>query len=304
MTDANVAQQSVLREEFEALRGALAARDAAGRRDALKQEIIALYRSIEREVSELTALKDDVKGLVQQWKALDESADLPDAVGTPAPAPALAPTLAPVAEPAMPTRADHLNASTYLEKGWSLMSLGDHAGAEAALARALELSPNDPHGESLLGWAQMLQDKHDDALLNFQKVLMRQPQNSLARINVGYICLKKKIFGEAIEHLSKAIRLDNDRKATLYAHYYLGLLYLEREMYEDAQNFLRKAIALGPNLIEAHYELGRAIYFAGDRAGALNAWRDGARANKFSPWGKRCAEIAQQVENGGEPPRN
>jgi len=304
VTDANVAQQSVLREEFEALRGALAARDAAGRRDALKQEIIALYRSIEREVSELTALKDDVKGLVQQWKALEESADVPDAVGTPAPAPALAPTLAPVAEPAMPTRADHLNASTYLEKGWSLMSLGDHAGAEAALARALELSPNDPHGESLLGWAQMLQDKHDDALLNFQKVLMRQPQNSLARINVGYICLKKKIFGEAIEHLSKAIRLDNDRKATLYAHYYLGLLYLEREMYEDAQNFLRKAIALGPNLIEAHYELGRAIYFAGDRAGALNAWRDGARANKFSPWGKRCAEIAQQVENGGEPPRN
>ncbi len=304
MTDASVAQQSALREEFEALRLALAARDAAGRRDALKQEIIALYRSIEREVSELTSLKDDVKGLVQQWKALEESADVPEATGTPAPSPALAPTLASVAEPAMPTRADHLNASTYLEKGWSLMSLGDHAGAEAALTRALELSPNDPHGESLLGWAQMLQDKHDDALLNFQKVLMRQPQNSLARINVGYICLKKKIFGEAIEHLSKAIRLDNDRKATLYAHYYLGLLYLEREMYEDAQNFLRKAIALGPNLIEAHYELGRAIYFAGDREGALGAWRDGARANKFSPWGKRCAEIAQQVENGGEPPRN
>ncbi len=199
----------------------------------------------------------------------------------------------------MPTRADHLNASTYLEKGWSLMSLGDHAGAEAALVRALELSPNDPHGESLLGWAQMLQDKHDDALLNFQKVLMRQPQNSLARINVGYICLKKKIFGEAIEHLSKAIRLDNDRKATLYAHYYLGLLYLEREMYEDAQNFLRKAIALGPNLIEAHYELGRAIFFAGDREGAMGAWRDGARANKFSPWGKRCAEVLQQVERRG-----
>ena len=60
---------------------------------------------------------------------------------------------------------------------------------------------------------------------------------ALARINVGYICLKKGIFGEAIEHLSKAIRLDNDRKATLYAHYYLGLVYQEREMYDDAQTF-------------------------------------------------------------------
>ena len=92
---------------------------------------------------------------------------------------------------------------------------------------------------------------------------MKEPANALARINVGYICLKKRIFGEAIEHLSKAIRLDNDRKATLYAHYYLGLVYLEREMYEDAQTFFRKTLALGPNLIEAYFELGRALWFAG-----------------------------------------
>ena len=123
---------------------------------------------------------------------------------------------------------------------------GDYEGAEAALTKALELSPNDPQSESLLGWAQMLQEKYDDALLNFQRVLMRQPANALARINVGYICLKKRIFGEAIEHLSKAIRLDNDRKATLYAHFYLGLVYLEREMYEDAQTFFQKTLALGP----------------------------------------------------------
>jgi tetratricopeptide (TPR) repeat protein len=292
-----------LREQLQQLRGALAAPDAPAHREALKGEIIALFRAVEREMAELAVLKEEVKGLVQQWKGLEEAVTAsPAGAGTAAPAPMHAAPAAPAA-PEAPTRADHLNASTYLEKGWSLMSLGDHAGAEAALTRALELAPNDPHGESLLGWAQMLQDKHDDALLNFQKVLMRQPQNSLARINVGYICLKKKIFGEAIEHLSKAIRLDNDRKATLYAHYYLGLLYLEREMYEDAQNFLRKAIALGPNLIEAHYELGRAIYFAGDRDGALDAWRAGARANKFSPWGKRCAELSRHVEAGGEPPR-
>ena len=103
----------------------------------------------------------------------------------------------------------------------------------------------------------MLQEKYDDALMQFQKVLMREPGNALARINVGYICLKKGIFGEAIEHLSRAIRLDSDRKATLYAHFYLGLVYLERDMFEDAQTFFQKTLALGPNLIEAYYELGR-----------------------------------------------
>ena len=122
-----------------------------------------------------------------------------------------------------------------------------------------------------------------------------------SRINVGYICLKKGIFGEAIEHLSKAIRLDNDRKATLYAHFYLGLVYLERDMFEDAQTFFQKSLVLGPNLIEAYYELGRAYWFNGQREEAMQTWRDGFAANKFNPWGKRCAEVLQTVEQGGQP---
>lgn len=278
---------SSFKEDFAALEQALASPDASSRREELKAEIIALYRSIDRELGALAELKGHVKSLVQSWKELDGGArPTPDA---------------PV--PAVPSRADHLNASTFIEKGWSLMSLGDHGGAEAALNKALELAPDDAQAVSLLGWSLMLQEKYDDALLHFQRVLMKEPQNSLARINVGYICLKKKIFGEAIEHLSKAIRLDNDRKATLYAHYYLGLLYLEREMYEDAQNFLRKSIKLGPNLIEAHYELGRALWFAGDHDSARNAWRDGVATNKFNPWAKRCAELLQRVDAGEDPPR-
>ena len=172
------------------------------------------------------------------------------------------------------------------------------------LTKALQLSPNDPQAESLLGWALMLQDKFDDALLNFQKVLVREPQNALARINVGYICLKKGIFGEAIEHLSRAIRLDNDKKATLYAHFYLGLVYLERDMFEDAQTFFQKTIALGPNLIEAYYELGRAYWFNGQRDEAIETWKSGFAANKFNPWGKRCADVLKTVEAGESPRRS
>jgi tetratricopeptide (TPR) repeat protein len=199
--------------------------------------------------------------------------------------------------------ADHLGASTFIEKGWSLISLGDYSGAIQSLTRALTLSPNDTQAQSLLGWAQMLHEEYDDALTTFSKVLMREPANSLARINVGYICLKKRIFGEAIEHLSKAIRLDNDRKATLYAHYYLGLVYLEREMFEDAQTFFQKTVQLGPNLIEAYYELGRAQWFSEERDAARQSWTEGWKANKFSPWGKRCKEMLDLVAAGGEPPR-
>jgi tetratricopeptide (TPR) repeat protein len=266
--------------------GALASRldapTAAAERDALRAELISLGKALEQELADLGALKDEAKALVERWKGLQASA-------------------APAFTADRPVVADHIGASTFIEKGWSRISLGDYAGAEESLGKALSLAPNDPQAVSLLGWAQMLQEKYDDALMQFQKVLMREPGNALARINVGYICLKKGIFGEAIEHLSRAIRLDSDRKATLYAHFYLGLVYLERDMFEDAQTFFQKTLAIGPNLIEAYYELGRAFWFNGQKDEALRTWRDGFAANKFNPWGKKCADVLQTVEQGGEP---
>lgn len=277
------------RERFNGIDRRLDAGPTEAERPALKAEIGGLFKAVEAQIADLTGLRDEIRALVDKWKSQQATAGI----------------AAPEFSAAKPVvHADHIGASTFIEKGWSRLSLGDHEGAEQALVKAIELSPGDPQSEALLGWAQMLQEKYDDALMNFQKVLIREPANALARINVGYICLKKRIFGEAIEHLSKAIRLDNDRKATLYAHFYLGLVYLEREMHEDAQTFFRKTLALGPNLIEAYYELGRSHWFNAEQEEAKAAWAAGFAANKFNPWGKRCAEMLTLVEGGGEPPRD
>jgi tetratricopeptide (TPR) repeat protein len=273
------------RRRREEISAALDAARSPAELEQCKRDIIALFKQVDALIAELTQLKDDIKPLVDRYKQL--------AAGT---------RLAPDIGEKPVIHADHIGASTFIEKGWSLLSLGDYAGSIQALSKALELSPSDAQAESLLGWAQMLKEDYDDALMTFQKVLMREPANSLARINVGYICLKKRIFGEAIEHLSKAIRLDNDKKATLYAHYYLGLVYLEREMYEDADTFFRKTLELGPNLLEAYYQLGRAQWFAGDQAGARQTWEQGWQANKFNPWGKKCQAMLALVDAGGTPP--
>jgi tetratricopeptide (TPR) repeat protein len=278
-----------------ALRGEL--KEIAGRvdgpgtdRDAVKRDIISLFKRVDGALTDLAQIKEDIRVLVERYKQAGSSVEASPAPQFNGVRPAL--------------HADHLGASTYIEKGWSLISLGDYSGAIQALEKALSLSPGAVDATSLLGWAQMLNESYDDALGNFSKVLMKEPANALARINVGYICLKKGIFGEAIEHLSKAIRLDNDRKATLYAHYYLGLVYLEREMYEDAQTFLRKTLKLGPNLIEAYFELGRALWLGGEREDAVQVWTDGYKANKFNPWAKRCQEMLEVASAGGEVPRS
>jgi tetratricopeptide (TPR) repeat protein len=284
MTDSGL---SSLRTQLEEIASRLD--DASTDRDAVKRDIIALFKRVDVALTDLAQIKDEIRGLVERYKQGNS----------------VAPTPAPQFTGARPAvHADHLGASTYIEKGWSLISLGDYSGAIQSLEKALSLSPGAVEAQSLLGWAQMLHEDYDDALGNFSKVLMKEPANALARINVGYICLKKRIFGEAIEHLSKAIRLDNDRKATLYAHYYLGLVYLEREMYEDAQSFLRKTLKLGPNLIEAYFELGRALWLGGNREEAVGTWTDGYKANKFNPWAKRCQEMLDVATAGGEVPRS
>lgn len=276
-----------LRRQYDQISTRLSNSAAGSEREQVKREIIGLFKTVDQTIGDLSQLKEDIRKLVDAYKELaasDSGDQAPQFTG------------------AVPVIQDHLGASTFIEKGWSLISLGDYPGAIQALTRALELSPDDVQAKSQLGWAQMLNGEYDDALATFQMVLMKEPANSLARINVGYICLKKRIFGEAIEHLSKAIRLDNDKKATLYAHYYLGLVYFEREMFEDAQTFFEKTIKLGPNLIEAYYELGRAKWHAQDHEGAKDTWAKGFKANKLSTWGKRCKEALELVEKGEAPP--
>lgn len=285
MSDTTLPDGDSLARRRAAIAAALDAQPTADARVQLKQEIIALFRDADAALAAFATFKDDVKALAESWKQLDGRA-------------------ASNGHPATSGRVDHLGASTFIEKGWSKLSLGDAPGAEIALRRALELTPANSEAETLLGWAQMLQEQYDSALLTFHNVLMRDPQNTLARTNVGFICLRKKSYGEAIEHLSRAIKLDTDRKATLYAHLYLGMVYREREMYSDAELFFKKALELGPNLLQAWYELGRARWFAGDRDGAQDAWREGANANKFNPWGQRCAETLALVERGEAVPRD
>lgn len=247
---------------------------------AVKDDIVALFKEAETAADRTAAFKESLRDLVQRYKTL--------AAAKPKPAAAKGKSRV----------SDHIGSSTYVERGWSAIASGDPRRAVKELERALELAPDDAQAETLMGWAQMLRGQYDDALFTYYKVLAKTPDNPLARVNLGYICLKKGIFGEAIEHLSRAIRQEQDRKASLYAHFYMGLVYLEREMYDDARAFFRKTLELGPNMLEAWYEMGRAFYLEGNHRAAAEAWRHGVEANRFSVWGERSGKALEQVDAG------
>jgi Flp pilus assembly protein TadD len=149
---------AVLRREYDAIARQLDGATGNAEREAAKREIIAYFKKVDGMLGELTQLKEEIRQLVDRYKQITadtKQASAPEFTG---------------ARPVL--HADHIGATTFIEKGWSLISLGDHAGAIQALTKALQLSPGETQAESLLGWAQMLHEDYDDALGTFQKVLM------------------------------------------------------------------------------------------------------------------------------------
>lgn len=272
-----------LLEEYRRLEERLAGPLEDADRDAAKAAIVALFHRTETAIAELTAFKESIRALVDRFKALPPPA-----------APAASSTS---------VRHDHLGASSFVERGWSALAVGDWAAAERLLRDALRLDAGNSTAEGLLGWALMHQDRGDEALQLCLQVLVREPEHGLARTAVGAICLRKGITGEAIEHLSRAVRAAGDPRASLYAHYWLGVAYLERDMHGDAIDVLERAVALGPNLAEAWAELGRARWLKGRRDEAEAAWQRGA-AVRHSPFAARAVALAEAARTGGTVPRS
>jgi predicted Zn-dependent protease len=268
-----------LRAEFDRLTAAIRGPVPAADRPALKSEIVALFKRTESEIAEMSAFKEEIRRLVDAFKAL------------------------PPENQRASQRHDHLGASTHIERGWSALAAGDWTTAQSHLRQAVQLDGTSATAQALLGWALMYGNHNDEALELCLQVLLKDPEHGLARVAVGAICLRKGIVGEAIEHLSRVAARSTDGRAALYANFWLGVAYLERDMQSDAVEFLRRAVAQGPNLAEGWTELGRALWFRGQHAEAREAWTVGVGI-RHSPHAARCGTLLETVAGGGAPPRS
>lgn len=268
-----------MRVEHLRLSGRLNGPMAPAERDAIRAAIIALFKEADALLTEATDFKESIRALVEGFKALPSDV-----------------------KPAT-VRYDHIGASTSMERGWSDLAGARWVNAEGHFREAVARDPGSTDAQALLGWSLMHQQRHDEALQFCMQVLMRDAEHGLARVALGVICLKKGIAGEAIEHLSRVAGRPGDARAILYANYWLGVAYIEREMDADAVELLRRAVALGPNLAEGWADLGRALWFRGEHEQAQDAWRTGA-AVRHSPFSERSSTLIEVTRSGGLPPRS
>lgn len=267
-----------MRAEYQRLGARLATPMAPPERDAIRAAIISLFKEADGLLVDVTAFKESIRALVDGFKSL------------------------PVDAPAT-VRYDHIGASTSMERGWSDLAGARWVNAEGHFREAVARDPGSTDAQALLGWSLMHQQRHDEALQYCLQVLMRETEHGLARVALGVICLRKGITGEAMEHLSRVAGRPGDARAILYANYWLGVAYIEREMDTDAVELLRRAVTLGPNLAEGWADLGRALWFRGEPDAAREAWATGA-AVRHSPFSERSGTLLEVTKAGGVPPRS
>jgi tetratricopeptide (TPR) repeat protein len=269
---------AALGERFEGIAARLREANGEEARNVVKREIIDFFRDVDGLYEQVGELRGRIRSLVEAYRGR------PPAAGAAARRPSM--------------HSDGLNSSSFVERGWNFIASEKNEEAVEALEKALALSPENLEAEGLLGWALMKAGRTDRALQSLQRVLQADPANEMARANLGYICLQRKIYGEAMAHLSGALDSGRDRKATLYALYYLGLLHAERGDPEEAVSCLRAAVEAGPNLIEAYYHMGFVLYRQQKVEQARAVWESAVARNPYNLYSKRSKAALDQLEAG------
>jgi tetratricopeptide (TPR) repeat protein len=162
-------------------------------------------------------------------------------------------------------------------KGISLCNSWEFKEAEKVLREALKTSPQDIQANYYLGMALLMQDKHEEALKTFLKVLADadnpgrkvkspSPSNYEIHIALARTRLELKQNAEALKNLEAANKI---RPNSLEVCVYRGLYYMNMKNVQKAIAELEKAISLNQKDAYAHYYAGRAYLQAGDPAHAV-----------------------------------
>ncbi len=146
--------------------------------------------------------------------------------------------------------------------GVAKLQVAEMAAAADALERSLELAPGRPLPYLALGKTLVAQKRFAEAGDALRRCLRLDPESPEA---LAVLAEAEQGLGElelAEEHAGQALARDAGHAGALLT---LGLIRMAQASYEEARDFLLRAVASGPALAKAHYQLSLAFARLGDR---------------------------------------
>jgi tetratricopeptide (TPR) repeat protein len=120
------------------------------------------------------------------------------------------------------------------------------------------------------GVKDLQQNKISDALGEFQKVSQLAPKAPAGHLWLGKAYLSEKKFPEAEAELKKVLALAPKNYAAMVL--LARLCSSDPNRLKQAEDYLRQALKLSPDSLEAHFDLGRVYALKGERQKAIEAF--------------------------------
>jgi len=143
----------------------------------------------------------------------------------------------------------------------------DWSAAETEFKRAVELGPNYPTAHQLYASYLIVMGRHPEALAEIKQAHSLDPLSLPINVQVARILYFSREYDEAIEQCRKTLEIDPNFGG---AHLFLGRLYKEKGMYQEALTELEKARRLLAGSAEVLALIGYTDAVSGSRVEAQN----------------------------------
>ncbi|HEY0547362.1 MAG TPA: FG-GAP-like repeat-containing protein [Pyrinomonadaceae bacterium] len=143
--------------------------------------------------------------------------------------------------------------------GIALFNVPDLAGAQREALNAIAVAPNAPQPHYILGLIAKAQNRMEDAILSFQRVLKLDPQDAGASINLGQLFTQQRKYTEAITAFRAALSSEPYNSTALYN---LGTALLRAGQRDEGERVIKsfqelRQLGSGTTIGQNYAEQGR-----------------------------------------------
>jgi Tfp pilus assembly protein PilF len=194
-----------------------------------------------------------------------------------------------------------LQAQAAYERGLAHLRDREPALALSALQEAVGLDDSVPTYWNTLGWLYLQLGRLDEALSRFQKATELDPNYAEAHMNVGVTLAEAARWQEAVAAYRRALALPT-LPTPHVAYQNLGLALYHLKRYREAEEALRVALRLDPQMGVAYYNLGLVLAAQNRRDEARASFRRAVELAPQSPFGQAASERLKALGEGSRAP--
>ena len=181
------------------------------------------------------------------------------------------------------------NISRNYSKAENLIELGKYGEAEAYITKLLAENANDIQAKTYLAEIHSAQYKLDGAEKEFNKILEKNPQNSMAHNGLGLVYYRRttssdmtfrgnmeNYYNKALQEFSLAVKNDPN---FYQAYDNTGKILFDAGRLNDAEKYFKKALEIRPDYSKGVENYGRVLFAKNQIDAAIDKYREAIRLN-------------------------